>query len=244
METRQQRLIREILEADSPRTNTEEQAHSLKQQAWDRAFSGVPPKTLTAWEWQEWYASQGIPETHSRTAHDITEQWPAWLIADLRSDHAGETGAVMIYRGLLATCRDKQVRAFAGRHLATEKSHLQLVENWLPKPHRTRLLPLWRLLGWMTGALPGIIGPVWVYQTIAAVETFVDEHYQAQLDKLDPAGPHSALRDVLASCQADEVAHRDEAKAASTEPPGPLLRGWCRLVAKGSALAVAASRAT
>ena len=27
-------------------------------------------------------------------------EMPAWLIGELRSDHAGETGAVMIYRGL------------------------------------------------------------------------------------------------------------------------------------------------
>ena len=26
---------------------------------------------------------------------------PSWLIADLRSDHAGELGAVMIYTGIL-----------------------------------------------------------------------------------------------------------------------------------------------
>ena len=31
---------------------------------------------------------------------------PAWLEAELRSDHAGETGAVLIYRGILAFSRD------------------------------------------------------------------------------------------------------------------------------------------
>ena len=33
-------------------------------------------------------------------------EMPAWLIGELRSDHAGETGAVMIYRGILAFCKD------------------------------------------------------------------------------------------------------------------------------------------
>jgi ubiquinone biosynthesis monooxygenase Coq7 len=243
METRQQRLIREILEADVPKTKSQEQDHSLRQQAWDRALSGAPPKTMTPWEWQDWYATQGVPATHTEVTTDITQHWPSWLIADLRSDHAGETGAVMIYRGVLATSRDQQVRDFARRHLDTEQKHLAMVETWLPNARRTRLLPLWRLLGWMTGAIPGLMGRQWVFQTIAAVETFVDEHYQAQLDKLDPAGPHSQLRDVLANCQADEVAHRDEAQAASAGRPSLLLRAWCALVGKGSALAVAASRA-
>ena len=35
------------------------------------------------------------------------------LIGDLRSDHAGETGAVAIYLGILAVSRDPAVRQFA-----------------------------------------------------------------------------------------------------------------------------------
>jgi hypothetical protein len=42
------------------------------------------------------------------------------LIGDLRSDHAGETGGVIISRGILAGSRDPAVRAFASAHLAAE----------------------------------------------------------------------------------------------------------------------------
>ena len=38
---------------------------------------------------------------------------PAWLIRDLRSDHAGETGAVAIYRGILAISQSNEIRSFA-----------------------------------------------------------------------------------------------------------------------------------
>jgi demethoxyubiquinone hydroxylase (CLK1/Coq7/Cat5 family) len=34
---------------------------------------------------------------------------PAWLVADLRSDQAGETGAVWIYRGVLAVVSQEVV---------------------------------------------------------------------------------------------------------------------------------------
>ena len=44
---------------------------------------------------------------------------PAALLADLRTDHAGESGAVMIYRGILAVTRDAGLRHFAQAHLAT-----------------------------------------------------------------------------------------------------------------------------
>lgn len=166
---------------------------------------------------------------------------PAWLAADLRSDQAGETGAVWIYRGVLAVSRDRALRAFAVRHLATERRHLGLIEACLPAADHSRLLPLWRLAGWLTGALPALAGPRAVYATIAAVETFVDRHYQAQVDRLAGQPAWAPLRELLDGCRLDEVAHRDEA-AAEAGRPGLLLRAWCRLVGAGSALAVTVCR--
>jgi ubiquinone biosynthesis monooxygenase Coq7 len=46
--------------------------------------------------------------------------YPEWLIAELRSDQAGETGAVAIYDGILAVTRNSDLRAFAEHHRATE----------------------------------------------------------------------------------------------------------------------------
>ena len=51
------------------------------------------------------------------------------LRRDLRSDHAGEFGAVAIYTGVLAVARDPGVRAFALRHQATEADHLARSEE-------------------------------------------------------------------------------------------------------------------
>ena len=154
---------------------------------------------------------------------------PAWLVADLRSDQAGEIGAVWIYRGVLAVSRDPALRGFAQRHLATEQRHLG------------RLLPLWRLAGWLTGALPALFGPRAVYATIAAVETFVDQHYQVQVDRLAGEVAWAPLRELLDGCRRDEVDHRDEA-AAQAGRPGLLMRAWCRVVGTGSALAVSVCR--
>lgn len=172
---------------------------------------------------------------------------PATLIADLRTDHAGETGAVMIYRGILATTRDRAVRHFACEHLATEAGHLAAIEPLLSRRQRSRLLPLWRIAGWLTGALPALVGPRAVYATIEAVETFVDRHYAEQIesiDQQDPAGtqpPLQALRALLQICRADEVAHRDEAAALfalAGRPPALALRVWVWLVGTGSRVAV------
>ena len=164
------------------------------------------------------------------------------LAGDLRSDQAGETGAVWIYRGLLAVSRDPGVREFAKRHLATEQGHLDQINAVLPWPQRSRLLPGWRVAGFATGALPALFGPRAVYATIAAVETFVDRHYQHQIDKLHSQPEHANLLGLLRECQQDECEHRDEALAQQTQPPGWLLRAWCKLVGSGSSAAVELAR--
>ena len=164
------------------------------------------------------------------------------LTGDLRSDHAGETGAVAIYLGILAVARDPQIRHFAREHLATEREHLARLAALLPQGQRSALLPIWRVAGWLTGFLPALFGPRAVYATIDAVETFVDHHYEEQVRKLPVHGPGGALRALLLACQADEVHHRDEARAASVAAYGTLIQGWQWLVGTGSALAVRAAR--
>ena len=51
-----------------------------------------------------------------------------FLKAFLRSDHAGEVGAVYIYKGILKVAKDAELVSFSKRHLATEESHLQEIE--------------------------------------------------------------------------------------------------------------------
>lgn len=148
----------------------------------------------------------------------------------------------MIYRGILAFSRDPALREFAERHMRTEQGHLRLLEQVLAPPARSRLLPLWRLAGWFTGAIPALFGARAVYATIDAVESFVDRHYQQQIDRLDAEGLFPELRALLARCQEEEVHHRDEARERHRGLVSALLRGWGRLVGMGSEAAVAAAR--
>lgn len=164
------------------------------------------------------------------------------LIGDLRSDHAGETGAVMIYRGILACSRDAAVRDFAARHLETEAGHLRLLDGLLAPEQRSRLLPIWRVAGWLTGALPALVGPAAVQVTIEAVETFVDHHYQEQIDRLPETGEAGAVRALLEHCRLEEVEHRDEAAELLGAGRGWLAWLWGGIVGRGSAAAVAAAR--
>jgi ubiquinone biosynthesis monooxygenase Coq7 len=171
---------------------------------------------------------------------------PTDLMPELRTDHAGETGAVWIYRGVLAFSRDEALRDFARRHLETEQEHLRLVCELVPPRQRSWLLIPWRIAGFLTGALPALFGPRAVYGTIAAVETFVDRHYEVQIRALDGRPEYAALQDLLRRCQEDECHHRDEASAlagaAVPARPGVLLRAWCAVVGWGSESAVKVAR--
>jgi ubiquinone biosynthesis monooxygenase Coq7 len=153
----------------------------------------------------------------------------------------------MIYRGILAITGDAAVRSFAQGHLATEAAHLAAIEQLLAPRYRSRLLPLWRGAGWLTGALPAWVGPRAVYATIEAVETFVDHHYTEQIesiDRLDPGRAHAALqalRAYLHSFRADEIDHREDAAARfdrHASPPSTMLRLWIWAVGAGSRGAV------
>ena len=168
---------------------------------------------------------------------------PAEVFADLRTDHAGEVGAVCIYQGVLQFTRDPMLRAFANHHLVTEQKHLLLIAGWLPKSEYSRLLPLWRLAGFLTGALPALFGSKAVYATIEAVETFVSQHYEDQIRALESKLELSDLRQTLLDCKADEVAHRNEAAAAlGLTRPNLVLRAWCTMVGIGSKAAVSLIR--
>lgn len=166
-------------------------------------------------------------------------------IGELRSDHAGETGAVAIYQGLLAVTRDPELRHFATEHLRAERVHLAFFDALLPPAQRSRLLPLWRLSGWLLGALPALLGRRWVYGTIEAVETFVVEHYQQQLDQFPrDTSAQRALCAELLRFQQDEAEHREDAetRAEPDAEPGALLKIWQRVVDQGSRAAVVAAR--
>lgn len=167
---------------------------------------------------------------------------PKWLVRELRSDHAGETGAVWIYRGILTVSRDRELRRFSIRHMRSESRHATALEDFLRPRQRTVFLPLWRVAGWITGALPALFGPGAVHATIDTVETFVDRHYQAQIDALDKRGTHRELRDMLEQCRLDEVEHRDEARMLHGGGLSSATRLWCWLVEKGSIAACGLSR--
>jgi hypothetical protein len=73
MTTRNQRRIREILGEQEEASDTSLRAQSLR-----RATSGEAPRTLTPFEWEEWYAEHGVPATHRRIEADARKERSGW----------------------------------------------------------------------------------------------------------------------------------------------------------------------
>ena len=148
----------------------------------------------------------------------------------------------MIYTGILAVSRDEAVRKFAREHLHTEQQHLELMESVLPPSLRSKAQLPWRAAGWLIGALPSLIGKQWVYATIEAVETFVDEHYGEQINRLKFEASNDSLRKMLEACRADEIAHMRDAAARRLGAPSLAMTLWLKTVRWGSKAAVVVAK--
>jgi ubiquinone biosynthesis monooxygenase Coq7 len=156
----------------------------------------------------------------------------------LRVDHAGEHGAVQIYRGQLAVL-GHTASGHAIRHMEDqEKAHLKTFDQ-LIVAHGVRptiFSPVWHVAGFALGAATALMGQKAAMACTAAVEEVIDEHYAAQIATLEGDGAASSeLKETLQSFRADEIAHRDTALShGAEETPGygllsGVIKAGCRL---------------
>ena len=127
----------------------------------------------------------------------------------IRVDHAGEYGAVRIYKGQLAVL-GRGAKGDLLRHMLEQEEHHEKTFAGLIADRRVRptaLLPLWHLAGFALGAVSAAIGERGAMACTVAVEEAIDEHYAEQAAGLhdDEAG----LRSTIERFRAEELEHRD-----------------------------------
>ena len=150
----------------------------------------------------------------------------------LRVDQAGEYGATRIYAGQLAVMGDRSPagRIIAGMAVQEDDHRRRFDAMILERGVRpTALQPVWNAAGFALGAVTAAIGPEAAMACTAAIETEIDRHYGAQLDRLGEDDPE--LGETIREFRAEEVEHRDAALAAGAEqaPAYPLLSAAIRL---------------
>ena len=148
----------------------------------------------------------------------------------LRVDHAGEVGAVEIYRGQAWVLRGTSLEGTLREMQEGEVQHLRTLDAMLGE-RRVRpslLLPLWRAAGFALGVATGLLGKQVALAATVSVETSISRHYTAQVRELleeasagAPQPGDDALVAVFARHRDEEVAHHDTALSlGARDAPG------------------------
>jgi ubiquinone biosynthesis monooxygenase Coq7 len=140
----------------------------------------------------------------------------------LRVDHAGEYGAVQIYRGQRAVFErlphKKRMTDLLTEMEDGEKKHLEAFDRFLMEREGrpTLLAPLWNAAGFALGAGTALIGEKAAMACTSAVESVIEGHYQEQVDELEGRSEEE-LRETFAEFREDELGHHDTAIAEGAE---------------------------
>jgi ubiquinone biosynthesis monooxygenase Coq7 len=139
----------------------------------------------------------------------------------LRVDHAGEFGAVHIYRGQLAIFGASEETARTAAIIedmeAGERAHLETFDQLLLERavRPTVMAPIWRAAGYALGAATALMGERAAHACTAAVEEVIEEHYARQGEALADLDP--ALAETVERFRLDEAGHRETALAEGAE---------------------------
>ncbi len=159
----------------------------------------------------------------------------------IRVDHAGEHGAVQIYRGQLAVLGHTATGDTIKHMHEQEQAHLarfdQLIAEHGVRP--TALGPVWSVAGYALGAVTALMGEKAAMACTAAVEEVIDQHYAKQAASLEKDGAANVeLKETIEQFRADEIQHRETAiEHGAEDAPGyrilsETIKAGCRLAIK------------
>ncbi len=154
----------------------------------------------------------------------------------IRVDHAGEYGAVAIYRGQRAVFDKRpstqRIAAQLAEMEADEQSHLDAFDRLIMerKVRPTALMPFWSVAGYGLGVVTALLGEKAAHACTEAVESVIEGHYDAQVGELQDFG-EDQLAEKFAQFRDEETAHKDLAvqEGAKEAAAYPLLSGLIKL---------------
>jgi len=144
----------------------------------------------------------------------------------MRVNHVGEVCAQALYVGQAAVARDQRTRAQLLAAAQEETDHLAWCADRLRElDSRPSLLnPLWYAGSYAIGVVAGLRGDGWNLGFVVETERQVEAHIAEHLQALPEADGRS--RAILATMQADEIRHAENAEARGARllpPPVPTL---------------------
>ena len=152
----------------------------------------------------------------------------------LRVDHAGECGAIRIYRSQLAVARilHPQCVGALSHMLEHELRHFRTFDDLLRqrKIRPCYALPLWMAGGWLLGLATSLMGEKAIWVCTAAIENTVNQHLDHQVAVLSASDAEAFA--AVQSIRRDEEEHEDHAVRNGGEGKG--LYRVLRWVVKGA----------
>ena len=131
----------------------------------------------------------------------------------IRVDHAGERGAIKIYEGQLLALKtfkqNEKLKLKIEEMKEHEKEHYEYFDKEIKKRNikKTKLLPLWDLMGVTLGFGTAMLGEKAAMLCTASVEEVIDGHYKDQTYKLKDG--EQDLKEKIKKFREDELHHRD-----------------------------------
>lgn len=150
----------------------------------------------------------------------------------LRVDHAGERGAICIYKAQIAVSRRLHPACVdpLTEMLAHELRHFHTFDTLLKARglRHCHALAFWAFGGWTLGTLTALMGERAIWVCTAAIENTVNGHLIQQVDFLAQNDPEVLA--AVESIRRDEEAHEEHAVRSGGESGGLylLLRGVIR----------------
>lgn len=162
----------------------------------------------------------------------------------IRVDHAGEYGAVQIYRGQRAVFDALPKKARTAKLLKEmeegEASHLETFDRLIAERgvRPTLMSPLWNAAGFGLGAVTALMGEKAAMACTAAVEEVIEGHYAEQAEELDIAEPE--LAGTVRQFREEELEHKHTAETeGAQDAPGygllkAVIQAGCRVAIRVS----------
>lgn len=150
-----------------------------------------------------------FPPTLTANAADRTT-----IARILKVNHAGEYGAIRIYRAQIAVAKRlyPDVLAFLSETLAHEVRHCEQFRAAMParQARPCRIMSLWGNGGYVLDLVTALMGRQGIWICTAAVEGAVHRHLEDQLHFLDRRD--AELRDLVLSIQQEGLSHLHHAE--------------------------------
>jgi len=143
----------------------------------------------------------------------------------IRVNHAGETGAKVIYEGQISALKIKGDHAtlkIVEKMYQQELEHLNYFEGKIKeqKVRPTLMQPIWKIGGFALGFITAIVDKKSAMACTTAVEETIDVHYQEQLNELEQIAIDdnsenktkelvNQLKSEITKFRSEELEHRD-----------------------------------